>query len=238
MPEAPPPSASEERRQKTQTMTFSCRRALLRTAHVCFTSDRCEVPTNVTIVQHPYHPSRLYRYRHRHLASLQTWQLSNHHLQVSQTHPFLHRFWASLRRFRHCHQALLQARPMAPSHCRLQGGTHPHPRDHTAACPSASRLLPTTRPAPIAQNSGFRTPAHAAPSSLPPNPSAAVPALASVPAEAQLRDFKKVSTAFVPTSLHRKRAAAGSGVGKVDAAPVLDGTTVRHRMLHTHGRTS
>ena len=42
-------------------------------------------------------------------------------------------------------------------------------------------------------------------------------------AEAQLRDFKKESTAFVPTSLHRKRAAAGGGAGKVNAAPALDG---------------
>ena len=42
-------------------------------------------------------------------------------------------------------------------------------------------------------------------------------------AEAQLRDFKKESTAFVPTSLHRKRANAGGVVGKVNAAPILDG---------------
>jgi hypothetical protein len=41
-----------------------------------------------------------------------------------------------------------------------------------------------------------------------------------------LRDFKKESTAFVPTSLHRKRVAAGSGVGKVNAAPVLDGESL------------
>lgn len=38
-----------------------------------------------------------------------------------------------------------------------------------------------------------------------------------------MRDFKKESTAFVPTSLQRKRVAAGGGVGKVNAAPALDG---------------
>jgi len=39
-----------------------------------------------------------------------------------------------------------------------------------------------------------------------------------------LRDFKKESTAFVPTSLQRKRApAGGGGAGKVNAAPALDG---------------
>jgi hypothetical protein len=52
-----------------------------------------------------------------------------------------------------------------------------------------------------------------------------VAASATVSAEAQLRDFKKESTAFVPTSLKRKRAAAGGGgsVGKINAAPALDG---------------
>jgi hypothetical protein len=48
-----------------------------------------------------------------------------------------------------------------------------------------------------------------------------------VSAEAQLRDFKKESTAFVPTSLQRKRAAprgGGSGkTSKVSGAPALDG---------------
>ena len=48
-------------------------------------------------------------------------------------------------------------------------------------------------------------------------------ASATVSAEAQLRDFKKESTAFVPTSLQRKRPAAGGSVGKVNAAPALDG---------------
>jgi hypothetical protein len=53
-----------------------------------------------------------------------------------------------------------------------------------------------------------------------------------VSAEAQLRDFKKESTAFVPTSLQRKRAAPGSGssgggkASKVNAAPALDGEGV------------
>ena len=50
-------------------------------------------------------------------------------------------------------------------------------------------------------------------------------------AEAQLRDFKKESTAFVPTSLQRKRVVPGGGsggrkAGKVNAAPALDGESL------------
>jgi hypothetical protein len=82
--------------------------------------------------------------------------------------------------------------------------------------------FPRRGPAPIAQSSGSRALVHAAPSSLPPIRSAAVTASATVSAEAQLRDFKKESTAFVPTSLQRKRAPAGGGAGKVNAAPALD----------------
>lgn len=46
---------------------------------------------------------------------------------------------------------------------------------------------------------------------------------ATVSAEPQLRDFKKEATAFVPTSLKRKRPAAGMTSSKVNAAPSLDG---------------
>lgn len=43
-----------------------------------------------------------------------------------------------------------------------------------------------------------------------------------------MRDFKKESTAFVPASLQRRRAAPGSagsgkGTGNVNSAPALDG---------------
>ncbi|KAI9444623.1 hypothetical protein H4582DRAFT_2179057 [Lactarius indigo] len=77
--------------------------------------------------------------------------------------------------------------------------------------------------APMAQSSGSRAPCAccATISTSLPRP-AAVTASATVFAEAQLRDFKKESTAFVPTSLKRKRAAAGGGAGKINAAPALD----------------
>ncbi|KAH9033032.1 WW domain binding protein 11-domain-containing protein [Lactarius hengduanensis] len=88
--------------------------------------------------------------------------------------------------------------------------------------PPPPGFFPRRGPAPVAQSSGSRAPVHAAPS-LPHKPSAAVTASATVSAEAQLRDFKKESTAFVPTSLKRKRAAAGGGAGKVNAAPTVDG---------------
>ncbi|KAG2755417.1 hypothetical protein P692DRAFT_20844310 [Suillus brevipes Sb2] len=44
---------------------------------------------------------------------------------------------------------------------------------------------------------------------------------ATVSAAPQLRDFKKEATAFVPTSLKRKRPAAGMASSKVNAAPSL-----------------
>jgi len=49
-----------------------------------------------------------------------------------------------------------------------------------------------------------------------------------VSADAQLRDFKKESTVFVPASLQRRRAApggagSGRGAGNVNSAPALDG---------------
>jgi hypothetical protein len=52
--------------------------------------------------------------------------------------------------------------------------------------------------------------------------------MATVSAEAQLRNFKKESTAFVPASLQRRRAApggggSGKGAGNVNSAPALDG---------------
>ena len=55
-------------------------------------------------------------------------------------------------------------------------------------------------------------------------------------AEAQLRDFKKESTAFVPTSLQRKRAAPGGGVGKINAAPALDGESRGQAQDAAHAR--
>lgn len=46
---------------------------------------------------------------------------------------------------------------------------------------------------------------------------------AVVVAEPELRDLKKESTAFVPSTLKRKRAAAGTASGtKVNAAPSVD----------------
>jgi len=61
-----------------------------------------------------------------------------------------------------------------------------------------------------------------------PPPAAPATSTATVSAEAQLRDFKKESTAFVPASLQRRRAApggvgAGKGTGNVNSAPALDG---------------
>jgi len=44
-----------------------------------------------------------------------------------------------------------------------------------------------------------------------------------ISAEPQLRDLKKESTAFVPTSLKRKKPAAGMSSSKVNAAPSLGG---------------
>ncbi|KAG0702750.1 WW domain binding protein 11-domain-containing protein [Suillus ampliporus] len=46
---------------------------------------------------------------------------------------------------------------------------------------------------------------------------------ATVSAGPQLRDFKKEATAFVPTSLKRKKPAAGMASSKVNAAPSLGG---------------
>lgn len=70
---------------------------------------------------------------------------------------------------------------------------------------------------------------HTARSMLPPNPSlpakptaAAELANATVIAAPQLRDFKKEATAFVPTSLKRKKAGPASGTNsQVNAAPSL-----------------
>ncbi|KAG1828413.1 WW domain binding protein 11-domain-containing protein [Suillus variegatus] len=45
---------------------------------------------------------------------------------------------------------------------------------------------------------------------------------ATVSAAPQLRDFKKEATAFVPTSLKRKKPATGMASSKVNAAPSLD----------------
>lgn len=51
-----------------------------------------------------------------------------------------------------------------------------------------------------------------------------------------MRDFKKESTAFVPTSLKRKRAAAGGTVGKINAAPALDGENNGQAQGAAHAR--
>lgn len=60
--------------------------------------------------------------------------------------------------------------------------------------------------------------------SLPPKPIAAAElANATVVAAPQLRDFKKEATAFVPSSLKRKKAVPDAGSSsKIDAAPSLD----------------
>jgi hypothetical protein len=46
---------------------------------------------------------------------------------------------------------------------------------------------------------------------------------ATVSAEPQLRDLKKEATAFVPTSLKRKKPAVGMSSSNVNAAPSLGG---------------
>ncbi len=106
-------------------------------------------------MQQPYHHIHPFRYRHPRLVSLQTWQRSHHHLQVSQTYHFPLPFRASLhhcrrrrRRRRRHHQAFLEARPAASSlrrllaflhrplaSGRLQEGSLPHPRGYSAVCP-------------------------------------------------------------------------------------------------------
>ena len=54
-------------------------------------------------------------------------------------------------------------------------------------------------------------------------PSALGTTAATVSAEPQLRDLKKEATAFVPTSLKRKKPAVGMSSSKVNAAPSLGG---------------
>ncbi|CAL1694072.1 unnamed protein product [Somion occarium] len=62
--------------------------------------------------------------------------------------------------------------------------------------------------------------------SLPSKPRAPISSAAVVSAEPELRDFKKESTAFVPTTLKRKKAGAGSAAPtKVNAAPSLAPST-------------
>ncbi|KAL4246961.1 hypothetical protein ABKN59_008499 [Abortiporus biennis] len=62
--------------------------------------------------------------------------------------------------------------------------------------------------------------------SLPPNPTLAHSSTTSssaavVSAEPQLRDFKKESTAFVPSTIKRKKVAANVSSMKINSAPVL-----------------
>lgn len=89
----------------------------------------------------------------------------------------------------------------------------------------------------IAQTSGSRpSSGHPTHARLPAAPAATTAVqVATVSAGAQLRDFKKESTAFVPTSLQRRRAApggagSGRGGGNVNSAPALDG--------ESHGQAS
>ncbi|EPQ60302.1 hypothetical protein GLOTRDRAFT_102107 [Gloeophyllum trabeum ATCC 11539] len=65
---------------------------------------------------------------------------------------------------------------------------------------------------------------------LPPKPNAGVSqevtAAATITAAPELRDFKKESTAFVPTALKRKKVGAGTSTataGKINAAPSVSG---------------
>ncbi|KAF8492015.1 WW domain binding protein 11-domain-containing protein [Russula emetica] len=113
-------------------------------------------------------------------------------------------------------------------------GVAPPPGGFTPAPAGLFNSLPPPPPgffprhgaAPIAQTSGSRPSAgHATQAPLPAAPG---PSTATVSAKAQLRDFKKESTAFVPASLQRRRAApggagSGRGAGNVNSAPALDG---------------
>jgi hypothetical protein len=113
-------------------------------------------------------------------------------------------------------------------------GVAPPPGGYTPAPAGLFNSLPPPPPGffprhgatPIAQTSGSRASiAHATKAPLPAAPAAST---ATVSAEAQLRDFKKESTAFVPASLQRRRAApggagSGRGAGNVNSAPALDG---------------
>ncbi|KAI0273997.1 WW domain binding protein 11-domain-containing protein [Russula aff. rugulosa BPL654] len=91
---------------------------------------------------------------------------------------------------------------------------------------STAGLLPTARSHTDRSNFGISPPvSHATQAPL---PAAPAPSTATVSAEAQLRDFKKESTVFMPTSLQRRRAApggagSGRGAGNINSAPALDG---------------
>ena len=131
--------------------------------------------------------------------------------------------------------------PPPPGFAPPPPGFAPPPGGFTPAPAGLFNSLPPPPPgffsrhgsAPIAQNSGYRTSSQV---SRPPPPAAPVASTATVSAEAQLRDLKKESTAFVPASLQRRRAVpAGGGAGKgtsINSAPALDGES------HGEGRSA
>ncbi|KAI9510822.1 WW domain binding protein 11-domain-containing protein [Russula earlei] len=116
--------------------------------------------------------------------------------------------------------------PPLPGFAPPPGGYTPAPAGlFNSLPPPPPGFFPRRGAAPIAQTSASRAPTHSAQASLPAAPTASS---ATVSAEAQLRDFKKESTAFVPASLQRRRAAPGSagagrGTSNVNSAPLLDG---------------
>ncbi|KAI0299790.1 WW domain binding protein 11-domain-containing protein [Russula brevipes] len=115
--------------------------------------------------------------------------------------------------------------PPPPGFAPPPGGFTPAPAGlFNSLPPPPPGFFPRRGAAPFAQTSGSRNSAQAPRPSLPVAP----PSTATVSAEAQLRDFKKESTAFVPTSLQRRRAApsgsaAGKGASNINSAPALDG---------------
>jgi hypothetical protein len=118
--------------------------------------------------------------------------------------------------------------PLPPGFAPPPGGYTPAPAGlFNALAPPPPGFFPRREAASITQTSRPRTsaqPAHVPPPAAP----TASTSTATVSAEAQLRDFKKESTAFVPASLQRRRAApggvgAGKGAGNVNSAPALDG---------------
>ena len=129
------------------------------------------------------------------------------------------------------------AAPVPPGFPPPPPGFVPPPGGYTPAPAGLFNNLPPPPPgffprrgaAPIAQTSSGSRPAstHAAQAPVPPARAAST-ATATVSADAQLRDLRKESTAFVPASLQRRRAApggagAGRGKGNVNSAPALDG---------------
>lgn len=77
--------------------------------------------------------------------------------------------------------------------------------------------------------------AHPPPSTR--NPSTADVAAATVFAAPQLRDLKKEATAFMPSSIKRKKAGGSVGTSRINAAPSLEPSSGESHAEHVAGPT-